>query len=171
MTPLTLLTPLAGSGSTDRGDAPRVEAKERRREIVTSSLKEDIDTGPAGKEVKGSRRSRSQPPSLTWTDCHLPAPSRSWRRRSGMPAICPPRSGSPLSLARQNLPRHPTFGLSPPSRHAVAQSRSHYYTIGSTAFGVWVRSRVMTIKSRPAVQPASTWRAHEHDPVRFRSRR
>jgi hypothetical protein len=33
----------------------------------------------------------------------------------------------------------------------VAQSRSHYYTIGSTAFGVWVRSRVMTIKSRPAV--------------------
>jgi hypothetical protein len=29
----------------------------------------------------------------------------------------------------------------------------------------------MTAKSRPAVEPASEWRVHEHDPVRFRGRR
>jgi hypothetical protein len=52
MTILTILTPLTGSGATEQSDVVRDEAEERRRKVVTSSLKEDGDAEIDGKKVK-----------------------------------------------------------------------------------------------------------------------
>jgi hypothetical protein len=78
MTPLTFLTPLTGSGATMRGDAPCAGAEERRREVVTSSLREEIDAGDDGKEVKGVKKVKNpaSPP-------HGDAPSSSLAEPSG----------------------------------------------------------------------------------------
>jgi hypothetical protein len=77
MTPLTFLTPLAASEAAERGDAACVDAEERRRKGITSSLKEASDAGDDGKEVKGVKKVKNpaSPP-------HGDAPSSSLVERS-----------------------------------------------------------------------------------------
>lgn len=146
------LLPFAGEGGIGGFAGVGVTAGEGPFPVTVSLVEEDVagvEADAGGADVEADV--------VGFEDDQTPVPpvvSRGWRQSSD--AAGP---GSPGTITQ------------PPPRMPLAKAPDSRYPLGSTAFGVWVRPRVMTAKSRPAVEPASEWRVHEHDPVRFRGRR